>query len=591
MTQNYTQDPNSIKSLVKKFEEKKLYLPEFQRDFTWDIERSVDLFDSIMRGIFIGALIESKPKFSLTCRELDCRPRKGTGSRQQLAEHNFAARHFENRDVYVLLDGQQRVTSLYRALKGIDDIFFVLKTPENLPDPDTKIEDLTEIVDCFTFKKIENRLCFTINQIYGSPTSQRENTFRKSVFNPEWDTVKELDGYQDFEERYFDYSLAIREHFHKLIEDKTLLSVFLLDMDLEKFCLFFERSNSRGVTLNFIDIITAKVYIDFKLRKEIRDAAEEYDFLSEKNPNKDAIVEAIVRYITFLEHGQVDKKTILKFTDGSHFQKHWSNVIKLFSDVHDFLEIQKMLIAPSWLNYQTMLIPIAHFLSKLPYQDFSQMTEPQSSYFRYWFYSSLINSRYGGGMAGSTNDVIAEDCKLLANLASSGVIDLAEINKFRVKIDKEDLLSLTGKGAAFNGLMCLLNYKSNFLNWSHPGVINTRGKTDIHHIFPKKYVAEKFGEESVENELVDSILNKTVIEKLPNQRFGSNAPSIYLNESPINDNESINEALKAHFIPKPTELLNGDYDGNFLQFLNDRFELFMKCIEDELMSFQNNKKS
>ena len=238
-----------------------------------------------------------------------------------------------------------------------------------------------------------------------------------------------------------------------------------------------------------------------------------------------------------------------------------------------------------------MLIPIAHFLSELPYQDFSQMSEEQFGYFKYWFYSSLINSRYGGGMAGSTNEVIVEDCKLLAELATSGKLTPATIKKFRIKLDKEDLLSMSGKGAAFNGIMCLLNYKSHFLNWAHAGVISNRGKLDIHHIFPKKYVTEQFGADSEENELVDSILNKTVIEKLPNQRIGSKAPSAYLNEPPISDNNSINEALESHFIPKPDELKAGDYDENFKSFLDDRFDLFQRIITEELLEFHSNDES
>lgn len=81
MSVNYSREPNSIRMLIDKLNNSKLYLPEFQRNFTWNIERSVDLFDSIIRGIFIGALIESKPKFNLTCRAIDDRPRKGRGSR------------------------------------------------------------------------------------------------------------------------------------------------------------------------------------------------------------------------------------------------------------------------------------------------------------------------------------------------------------------------------------------------------------------------------------------------------------------------------------------------------------------------------
>ena len=580
MSVNYTRDPNSIKMLMNKLVDKHLYLPEFQRDFTWNIERSVDLFDSIARGIFIGALIESKPKFPLSCREIDHRPRKGRGSRAKLKEFNFKASDFDNNDHYVLLDGQQRVTSLYRALHGIDDIYFILKDPIELPSAVTEQPDITEVIDGFSFKKIDNKLCFTVNEIFKNPAS-KEKVLREGIFNSEWETVKDSPDYLGLEEEYFDCLLTIRHEFNKILDDKTLLSVFLLDMDLEKFCLFFERSNSKGVNLNFTDIITAKVYVGFKLGKEVEKLSEDYNI-----PINSSIVESIIRYISFLEAEKVDKKTILTELEAAHFNKHWELIAKLFDKVHSYLLSDGLVINFSWLNYKTMLIPMAHFLRKLPHQEFSQMSQDQLKYFNFWFYSSLINMRYGGGMAGSTNNVIVEDCKLLESLAINGVITKNELKKFKIKIDKEELINLTSKGASFNGVMSLLNHKNRFKNWSNTGLVNTSEKIDVHHIFPKKFVSDQFGEESYESENVDSILNKAVIEKLPNQKYGAKAPSIYLNETPLSENEKMEECLDTHLIPNYKNLLDGSYNADYKQFINDRFDLIYACLKSELLDFQ-----
>lgn len=550
MSANYTREPNSIRMLMEKLKTGKLYLPEFQRDFTWNIERSVDLFDSIARGIFIGALIESKPKFSLSCRELDNRPRKGKGSRAKLSEYNFKQKDFENKDIYVLLDGQQRVTSLFRALNGTDDIFFVLKTPEEIPSNDLEDIDIMEVIEGFSFRQIEDRVCFSVHEIYTNPAS-KEKVLREKIFNEVWlDFASKLE-YKEYDEEYFDCLLTIRHEFNKILDDKMLLSVFLLDMDLEKFCLFFERSNSKGVTLNFIDIITAKIYIGFKLRKEIEEIENNYDLPVDKNT-----VESIVRYISYLENGKVDKKTILSSLDHTHFTKHWTDCTKLFYKVYKYLTAQNLLIEYLWLNYKTMLIPISHFLRNLPHQDFSQMTQNQYNYFKYWFYSSLINTRYGGGMAGSTNDVIVDDCNLLEKLATDGTLKKMEIIKFRIKIDEEELLNLIGRGASFNGIMCLMNYHKSFKNWSNTSLVNKNEKIDVHHIFPKKFISENYEDESFENENVDTILNKVIIEKLPNQKFGAKAPSKYLNESPISDNSKIKESLSSHYMPDYEKLIS-----------------------------------
>ena len=47
----------SILEIIKAIESSKMMLPEFQRDFRWELDRTYDLFDSLARGIFIGTLL------------------------------------------------------------------------------------------------------------------------------------------------------------------------------------------------------------------------------------------------------------------------------------------------------------------------------------------------------------------------------------------------------------------------------------------------------------------------------------------------------------------------------------------------------
>ena len=105
-------DYTSIDSIISGIEENKLLLPEFQREFTWSIEQSVDLFDSLIRGIFIGSLIMAQPKFDLTCKGFNTNPRKGKGSKKKLTEAFYTKKQFEREKISVLLDGQQRITGI-----------------------------------------------------------------------------------------------------------------------------------------------------------------------------------------------------------------------------------------------------------------------------------------------------------------------------------------------------------------------------------------------------------------------------------------------------------------------------------------------
>ena len=119
------QQTRSLEQLLKDVDDGKIVLPEFQRDFIWPEAKSLTLFDSLFRNLFIGSLIVSKPKFSLACKSFDFRPRKTTG-RKPIAREISSEEFFE-KDIFTLLDGQQRTTSICRALKGVDDIFVIFK--------------------------------------------------------------------------------------------------------------------------------------------------------------------------------------------------------------------------------------------------------------------------------------------------------------------------------------------------------------------------------------------------------------------------------------------------------------------------------
>src|SRR5438309_2309880 len=130
MLANNAPTTESIKSLIDNIENKHVELPEFQREFVWDIEQTYDLFDSLVKDIFVGSLIYGIPSFEITVRELDDRPRKTHGNkRASLKTYSYSKEDIDKKvkdgKFRILLDGQQRVTAIYRALRGIDEVWFI----------------------------------------------------------------------------------------------------------------------------------------------------------------------------------------------------------------------------------------------------------------------------------------------------------------------------------------------------------------------------------------------------------------------------------------------------------------------------------
>jgi uncharacterized protein with ParB-like and HNH nuclease domain len=93
-----------LKDLLEQADQNRLVLPDFQRDFVWKPADVTKLLASLMNGYPIGGLLfmESPGKYGR-------RPLDGvvTGNSQDL-----------NGDQRLILDGQQRLTSCYRAFFG-----------------------------------------------------------------------------------------------------------------------------------------------------------------------------------------------------------------------------------------------------------------------------------------------------------------------------------------------------------------------------------------------------------------------------------------------------------------------------------------
>src|SRR5436305_13622817 len=120
----------SLLEIVRGIDKKSIMLPEFQRDFRWELDQTYDLFDSLIHEIFIGTLIYGKPSFGMTVREIDIRPRKGKGNTTELKTYSFDTDELsmkaQTHNFRIVLDGQQRITSLYRAIVGRDTVHVLL---------------------------------------------------------------------------------------------------------------------------------------------------------------------------------------------------------------------------------------------------------------------------------------------------------------------------------------------------------------------------------------------------------------------------------------------------------------------------------
>jgi len=583
--EQHTTVTQSIEDLINDIDGGSIYLPEFQRDFVWEIGKTFDLFDSLIRNIFIGSIIYGIPSFEITVKEIDKNERKSKNKRKiKINRIHFTKDIIEekqklHKDKFrLILDGQQRLTAIYRAMKGFDDIWFVMKNANEMSLEvqqiflDKKSKPLLEnVLYCISNEEDENRVSIKLSDIWEimklSPIREKfidENYYKKTKYflNPE---------NKDFIEQGLDFYLFIYFELTYILRDNKLFSYYLLNMSLDKFILFFERSNTRGIWLNFIDILSAKLYVGFNLKEKLIE-------LKENNRKHKINEEIIVRTIAYLVSSkiangsgkgiEIGRSFILSELDAKHFVEYWEMVSNLYIKVIDFLNDKHFVLSQTWMPYENMIIPLIIFLKEIG-GSFDRKTQDQFEFLEYWYWASIFSQKY----TGSSNEKIIEDAKILTNIAKNNKInDKSYINKLsKIQISTfEDIYSYSKKGSAiYNGILNLINYKQNGLkDWkSTTNISFNDDKLDDHHIFPQNYVKKTFKEDCDEYELLNCVANRTLIPKTLDIQISDKMPSKYLNEIKT-INPKLNESLENHLID--ISILEGKYDNQFVKFVEYR---------------------
>ena len=104
-------NPRALKELLQEIHNRVTVLPDFQRDFVWEPSATQELIVSIAYNYPAGSLLRVRDKQQVfAVREFEGAPELGN-----------------SRHTFLVLDGQQRLTSLYQAFYGVGDHRFYLK--------------------------------------------------------------------------------------------------------------------------------------------------------------------------------------------------------------------------------------------------------------------------------------------------------------------------------------------------------------------------------------------------------------------------------------------------------------------------------
>jgi len=506
-------------TLLNEIENGQVKIPQFQRDFVWDLGKSANLLDSIFKGYPIGTFI-----FWRTNERL--RSIRDIG--------NFKIP--EPKDgVYVnfVLDGQQRITSLFAALKGL-----------KIHRESGKSDDYSEIYIDLNANEDE--------QIVIIDTSDKSHDAIIKVTELLNGTLKKLAKY---DEKYHEKL----DQYKNTIQSYNFSIVLLKDASIDIATEVFTRINVGGKPLSLFEIMVAKTY---DLNKSF-DLSEKYkQLLRDLLPhNYETISDAtVLQTVSIILEKDCTRKQILKL-EKNRFIDEWENTTSAIKSAIEYFKFTYRIPVSQLLPYNALIIPFAYFF----YHHKDNPTGDLNLFLQDFFWRCALSGRYSS----SVESKLAQDIKKIDSILS-GQLPTYE---WAVTIDAE-FIKKNGwfsAGRSFiKAILCIYAYQQP-KSFSTNAIVNISNywlkqanSKNYHHFFPKSFL-KKHGEEWF---YINHILNITIVDDFLNKReIGAKSPSKYMTDF-NGKNSTLSETMKSHLINDLDTF--GIWDDDYDKFFESR---------------------
>ena len=576
-----------------------LQLPDFQRSWVWDEDRIKSLIASVSRAFPIGALMTLD-----TGGPVNFKPRPVEGAPD-------AAKHVLPRSL--LLDGQQRMTSLYQvALRG--------KVVETITPKKKKVKRWFYI----DIRKAMDPTCDREEAIVGVPEDRairtdfgREIVLDLSSAAREYSAlmypvskVFDWDRWQDgFDEHWRgDEHEAIRGEFRafkrQILENFTLYQVPIIALDWatpkEAVCVVFEKVNTGGKALDAFELVTAMYAASgHELRKDwygddlrkgrhrrfaetLRPASEEIGIIA--NVANTDFLQAISLFHTRDRRREAEAagkqgKELPAVTGNRQallnlpldaYKKYEEQVEQGFIKAAKFLHLLHIYRIFD-LPYQSQIVPLAAILADI--DDAWEHDANRAKLVR-WYWNGVFGELYGSAV----ETRIAKDFMEVPAWLKGGP-EPTTVSETIFRSDRLKTMRMR-LSAAYKGMNALLMTEGaqDFRSGQQFSQMVFFGENvDIHHIFPQDWCKKH----RIEPEVYDSIINKTPLSYRTNRIIGGVAPSEYLaklhkgsESTPPISPDRLDRYLSSHHLDP--YLLRADA---FKDFMADRQKRLLALIE------------
>lgn len=524
--------PDSTQNLLTKIENREIVLPEFQREFTWKQSQSRDLVDSLLKGYPVGSLLLWKTADVPALKNMP----------------NFEP----NGRVEVLLDGQQRLTSLYMLTKDSIPPFYSDRDIDSKKDP-RKLYYNLETRNLRYYKRLEmqnNPRWVRVADCFGHNGAVEPRSIAQQI--------------TDDENERFEVFAELQKNLDDLkgiLKSEPPVMYVQNDANLQHALTVFDRVNSNGTALSEADIALAHMCSQWpnarRVFKEKRAELKEQGF--------EFALTFFIRATNAVTNGRAEYHILHDATE-DELISGWNALDRLMDYLINFLRDRAYIYSTDDLNTTNVLIPMLGYLAqnKHAFQD-----ERKRNRLLYWMYAALYLRRYSGSV----------DQKLERDLNSlnddhpiEGLIATLREDHGSPEV-KSSQLDTRSVSHPFYNMMQVLIRASGGVDWSNglklSKPIGSQYSLERHHIFPKSVLSKvgyDTGSNLIDKKRVHEIANRVPLTREGNMDIFSKPPAEYL--------PKVQEAnpgnLEKFMIPMNPALWEVE---NYESFLQERREL------------------
>lgn len=514
-------DSRKYQDLISDIEKGVIKIPKFQREFVWPIEKTAALLDSIVKGYPIGTFILWK-------------------TNQRMAEVKEVGSISlpptpDDRQVEYVLDGQQRMTSLFAAYRGA-------KIPRG---GSKKVTDFAEI-----YVNLDPALPDDAQiVVHELPENASKCVSLKDVLALNRDVEKRLVA----ELGLTDDDLDVADKFKQAFATYDFSLVTLTREDIDSAIEVFTRINTGGSVLTLFEIMVAKTYDEdrkFDMQVEWNKVQTDLEEVGYDGVSPSTVMQLLALVLA----GEAKRSTILGL-DKIKVIETWPKAVGAIKSAVDHFRTAYRIPVSALLPYDSLIVPFAYWF-------FIKRYEPAGKdhlRMRKFFWRSSLGYRYSSAVESK----LAADKRAIDDIISGGE------GTWDIPVNITGAEGLIGTNFATGNslckaILCLLAFEQprNFHNDGTVLLDNSYLKIasskNFHHFFPKDHLRTK----GVGNE--NSVVNITLIGADLNKRqINAKPPKIYITKFEAS-NRNISGSLATHLIDRHGMGIDEDDYGAFL---------------------------